>query len=138
MVRITSRTLTLPFIVVACPVSAPADQLAPINGRARYYAACSAATSHSVSKFIVIIKETALCYVIALNEITYSADQSNTNLLVGLIEIFAFLAISYFVICSRLSVLLERRLAVSARPAQQADKAPKRQLWPGPDRAPAN
>lgn len=70
-----------------------------------------------LNQFILIIKETALGYVITFNEITYSANQLNNILLVRPIEIFAILAISYFVICSglsRLSVLLERRLASAA------------------------
>lgn len=71
-----------------------------------------------LNQFILIIKETALGYVITFNEITYAANQLNNILLVRPIEIFGVLAISYFVICSglsRLSVILERRLAVAAR-----------------------
>jgi len=70
-----------------------------------------------LNQFVLLIKETALGYVITFNEITYSANQLNNILLVKPIEIFAVLALSYFVVCSglsRCSVLLERRLSLHA------------------------
>ncbi len=68
-----------------------------------------------LNQFVLLIKETALGYVITFNELTYSANQLNNILLVKPVEIFAVLAASYFVVCSglsRCSVLLERRLSL--------------------------
>ena len=48
-----------------------------------------------LSQFVLLIKETALGYVITFNEITYAANQLNNILLVKPVEIFAVLAITY-------------------------------------------
>lgn len=47
-----------------------------------------------LNQFILIVKETALGYVITFNEITYAANQLNNILLVRPVEIFAVLALS--------------------------------------------
>ena len=76
-----------------------------------------------LNQFILIVKETSLGYVITFNEITYTANQLNNILLVKPVQIFGLLAITYLVLCSglsRLSVLLERRLAVASRSVQPA------------------
>ena len=75
-----------------------------------------------LNNFILLVKETSLGYVITFNEITYSANQLNNILLVKPVQIFALLALTYFVICSgmsRISVLLERRTVSASltRPA---------------------
>lgn len=84
-----------------------------------------------LNQFVLLIKETALGYVITFNELTYSANQLNNILLVRPVEIFAILAVSYLVVCSglsRCSVLLERRLGVpTARVARVSAPAP----WAG-------
>ena len=67
-----------------------------------------------LNQFILIVKETSLGYVITFNELTYSANQLNNILLVKPVQIFAILALTYFILCSglsRISVMLERRLA---------------------------
>lgn len=93
-----------------------------------------------LNQFILIVKETALGYVITFNELTYAANQLNNILLVRPVEIFAVLAASYFIVCSglsRLSVLLERHLAVRTQPAQDAGGAAKARTRPGPGYAQA-
>ena len=72
-----------------------------------------------LNQFILIVKETSLGYVITFNEITYTANQLNNILLVRPVQVFAVLALTYFVICSgmsRLSDTLERRLTVARHP----------------------
>ena len=67
-----------------------------------------------LNQFILIVKETSLGYVITFNEVTYTANQLNNILLVQPVQVFAVLALIYFVICSgmsRASAVLERRLA---------------------------
>ena len=76
-----------------------------------------------LNQFILIVKETSLGYVITFNEITYTANQLNNILLVRPVQVFAVLALTYFLICSgmsRLSDTLERRLAASRRPTASA------------------
>lgn len=72
-----------------------------------------------LNQFTQLIKETSLGYVITFNEVTYSASQLNSILLVHPVEIFGILALTYFALCSGLSQLSlrwERRLvARSAR-----------------------
>ena len=92
-----------------------------------------------LNQFILIVKETALGYVITFNEVTYAANQLNNILLVRPVEIFAVLALSYLVICSglsRMSVLLERRVGVRAWPVPQVGGATG--ILPGPGRAQAD
>ena len=76
-----------------------------------------------LNQFILIVKETSLGYMITFNELTYSANQLNNILLVRPVEIFMLLAATYLVICSglsRISSLLERRLAAPSRAAEPA------------------
>lgn len=51
------------------------------------------------SQFISTIKETSLGYVIAVNELTFSANQVNNMLLTQPLQVFTLLAAIYFVVC---------------------------------------
>ncbi|MGA1832791.1 amino acid ABC transporter permease [Rhizobium wenxiniae] len=51
------------------------------------------------SQFISTIKETSLGYVIAVNELTFAANQVNSLLLTKPLQVFTILAITYFVVC---------------------------------------
>lgn len=66
-----------------------------------------------VSQFASTIKETSLGYVISVQELTYSANQINSNLLTRPFEVFLILALTYFAVCFCLTLLahtLERRI----------------------------
>ncbi len=61
-----------------------------------------------LSQFVSTIKETTLGYVINVPELTFAASQLNNRLLTKPFEIFAILAIVYFVVCWSLSELANR------------------------------
>lgn len=65
-----------------------------------------------LSQFISTVKETSLAYVIGVQELTYAANQINSVLLTRPLEVFALLALTYFVLNLLLSgvvMLIERR-----------------------------
>jgi polar amino acid transport system permease protein len=69
-----------------------------------------------LSQFVSTIKETTLGYIINVPELTFAAGQINNRLLTKPFEVYAILAISYFVVCwtlTWLAGLLERRIAAS-------------------------
>ena len=51
-----------------------------------------------LSQFVSTIKETTLGYVINVPELTFAASQLNNRLLTKPFEIFAILAIVYFIV----------------------------------------
>ena len=55
------------------------------------------------SQFISTIKETSLGYVIAVNELTFAANQVNNQLLTQPLQVFTILAAIYFLLCFLLS-----------------------------------
>jgi polar amino acid transport system permease protein len=52
-----------------------------------------------LNQFINLIKNTSLGYIISLNELTYSAYQINIQLLTKPFQVYAILAVTYFLIC---------------------------------------
>lgn len=60
-----------------------------------------------ISQFISIIKETSLGYVINVQEITFSANQVNNELLVKPFQVFFILAVTYFSLCFSLTKVAE-------------------------------
>jgi polar amino acid transport system permease protein len=70
-------------------------------------------TPAMIGQFSSTIKDTALAYVISVNEITLAANQINGTLLTKPFQVFALLAMIYFVLCfslSQLAKLLETRI----------------------------
>jgi len=66
-----------------------------------------------VSQFIGIIKETTLGYIINLQEMTFAANQVNNQLLTKPFQVYAILALTYFVLCyglTQVAEALERRI----------------------------
>lgn len=66
-----------------------------------------------LNRFISLIKNTSLGYIISLNELTYSAYQINVQLLTKPFQVYAILAVTYFLICWSLGqamTRLERRI----------------------------
>lgn len=67
-----------------------------------------------VSQFISTIKETSLGYVISAHELTFAAAQVNNVLLTQPFEVYAILALTYFLLCfalTSLARLVEWRLS---------------------------
>ncbi|MFO1220611.1 MAG: amino acid ABC transporter permease [Burkholderiaceae bacterium] len=66
-----------------------------------------------LSQFVSTIKETTLGYVINVPELTFAAGQINNQLLTKPFEVFAILALIYYVVCWSLTwaaTWLERRI----------------------------
>ena len=55
------------------------------------------------SQFISTVKETSLGYVIAVNELTFAANQVNNMLLTKPLQVFTILAAIYFLVCFALT-----------------------------------
>lgn len=67
-----------------------------------------------VSQFVSSIKDTALGYVISVNELTFAGSQINATLLTMPFQVYILLAAIYFVVCALLTQLarwLEQRIA---------------------------
>ncbi|NTA13934.1 amino acid ABC transporter permease [Agrobacterium tumefaciens] len=56
-----------------------------------------------ISQFTMLIKETSLGYVIALNELTFSASQVSSTLMTRPMEVYIILASIYFIVCFTIS-----------------------------------
>lgn len=68
-----------------------------------------------LSQFVSTIKETTLGYVINVPELTFAAGQINNQLLTKPFEVFAILALIYYVVCWSLTwaaTSLERRIEI--------------------------
>lgn len=82
-----------------------------------------------ISQLVSIIKDSTLGYVINVQELTFAANQVNNQLLTKPIEVFAIVALSYYVICFSLTWLanrLEQRIArkrLNSAPAGAAKAA---------------
>ncbi|MBT2321209.1 amino acid ABC transporter permease [Variovorax paradoxus] len=75
-----------------------------------------------LNQFVVVVKNTSLAYVIGVDELTNAAYQVNSQLLTKPFQVYALLAITYFVLCfalSRAVEAVERRIA-SARLSRPA------------------
>jgi polar amino acid transport system permease protein len=66
-----------------------------------------------VSQMVTTIKETSLGYIIGLSEVSFIASQINAQVIIRPAEVYATLALTYFVLCfglARLGRTLEKRL----------------------------
>jgi polar amino acid transport system permease protein len=82
-----------------------------------------------LSQFVATIKETTLGYVINVPELTFAAGQINNRLLTKPFEVFALLAIIYFVVCWSLTwaaTKLERHIE-----SRRGGGAPRTEAGPG-------
>lgn len=71
-----------------------------------------------VNQFVSLIKDTSLAFIVGINELTYVASQINNRTLTKPAEIFAIIAIIYFVLCFSLTSYarhLEKRLSWGSR-----------------------
>jgi len=66
-----------------------------------------------ISQFVSTIKETSIGYVISVHELTYSANQVNSALLVKPLQVFLTLSVIYFLVCyslTRTAKEIEKRI----------------------------
>ena len=66
-----------------------------------------------ISQFISIIKETTLGYMINVQEMTFAANQVNNQLLTQPFQVYAILAITYYLLCyglTRVATAVEHRI----------------------------
>jgi polar amino acid transport system permease protein len=78
-----------------------------------------------VSQLVSIIKDSTLGYVINVPELTYAANQVSNQLLTKPFQVFAIVALSYYIINFSLTWLanrLELRIASRRQSAQSAGK----------------
>jgi polar amino acid transport system permease protein len=67
-----------------------------------------------VNQFVSTIKETSLGYIIGLTEVAFITTQINTQVFTKPVQVYATLAVTYFVLCfglSRVAYAMEKRLA---------------------------
>jgi polar amino acid transport system permease protein len=67
-----------------------------------------------VNQFVSTIKETSLGYIIGLTEVAFITTQINTQVFTKPVQVYATLALTYFVLCfglSRVAYAMEKRLA---------------------------
>jgi polar amino acid transport system permease protein len=80
-----------------------------------------------ISQFVASIKDTALAYVVSVNELTLAASQVNANLLTMPFQVYLLLAGIYFVVCFAFTELarhLERRIADRRAGTQRSATTP--------------
>lgn len=68
-----------------------------------------------ISQFVSSIKDTALGYVISVNELTFAGSQINATLLTMPFQVYILLAAIYFVVCASLTQMarwIEQRIAL--------------------------
>lgn len=67
-----------------------------------------------VNQFVSLIKDTSLAFIVGVSELTHVATQVNNRTMIHPAEIFAFIAIIYFILCfafTSLSRWIEQKLA---------------------------
>jgi polar amino acid transport system permease protein len=67
-----------------------------------------------LSQCVSTVKDTSIGYVISVQELTFSAQQINAQLLTQPFHVFFILALTYFVVCYTLTQcahVMERRIA---------------------------
>jgi len=61
-----------------------------------------------LNQWVSLIKDTSLAYVIGVGELSYEATQVSNRVMVHPVEIFLFVALVYFVLCSALQLAASR------------------------------
>lgn len=67
-----------------------------------------------VNQFVSLIKDTSLAFIVGVSELTHVATQVNNRTMIYPAEIFAFIAVLYFILCfafTTLSRWIEQKLA---------------------------
>jgi len=61
-----------------------------------------------VNQWVALIKDTSLAYIVGVSELTYVATQLNNRTLVYPAEVFLFVGLMYFLLCSALQLAAAR------------------------------
>ncbi|MCG8708520.1 amino acid ABC transporter permease [Brenneria sp. 4F2] len=77
-----------------------------------------------VSQLVSIIKDSTLGYVISVPELTYAANQVNNQLLTKPFQVFAIVALGYYIICFSLTWLANRLEAHIDNKRRNENQAP--------------
>ncbi|SDV47359.1 amino acid ABC transporter permease [Chitinasiproducens palmae] len=76
-----------------------------------------------VNQWVALIKDTSLAYIVGVPELSFLANQVNSRLMVHPVEIFLFVALLYFALCTGLgwgaARLLERAAGDGSRSASR-------------------
>ncbi|VVE40846.1 L-cystine transport system permease protein YecS [Pandoraea iniqua] len=75
-----------------------------------------------VNQWISLVKDTSLAYIVGVAELSFLATQVNSRLMVYPAEVFAFVALIYFVMCSALEWLCGKAFSQSA-PTRDSGRA---------------
>lgn len=73
----------------------------------------------TVGQFVTTIKDTSLGYVIGVNELTYAANQVNSNVITEPFAVFLTLSLVYFIICFSLTQTVR---SMEARAQRRKDR----------------
>ncbi|VVD90035.1 polar amino acid ABC transporter, inner membrane subunit [Pandoraea communis] len=77
-------------------------------------------TPSVVNQWVSRVKDTSLAYIMGVTELSFVATQVNSRLMVYPAEVFAFVTLIYFVMCSALEWLCTKWLGKPLRPAPRA------------------
>ncbi|VVE78405.1 polar amino acid ABC transporter, inner membrane subunit [Pandoraea sputorum] len=87
-------------------------------------------TPSFVNQWISLVKDTSLAYIVGVAELSFVATQVNSRLMVYPAEVFAFVALIYFVMCTALewlcTTLLGKPLQPQASDPDDAKAKPRR------------
>lgn len=83
-------------------------------------------TPSFVNQWVSLVKDTSLAYIVGVTELSFVATQVNSRLMVYPAEVFAFVALIYFVMCSALEWLCTKWLGKPLRPAADTTQKPRR------------
>lgn len=80
-------------------------------------------TPSFINQWVSLVKDTSLAYIVGVAELSFVATQVNSRLMVYPAEVFAFVALIYFVMCSALEWLCTRLLSKPRRVPLDEDDA---------------
>ncbi|QHE93681.1 ABC transporter permease subunit [Pandoraea fibrosis] len=87
-------------------------------------------TPSFINQWVSLVKDTSLAYIVGVAELSFVATQVNSRLMVYPVEVFAFVALIYFVMCSALEWGCTTLLGKPLRPeADLAEMEKPRRGW---------
>ncbi|VVE88461.1 polar amino acid ABC transporter, inner membrane subunit [Pandoraea bronchicola] len=87
-------------------------------------------TPSFINQWVSLVKDTSLAYIVGVAELSFVATQVNSRLMVYPAEVFAFVALIYFVMCGLLEWLCTTLLGKPLRPEAGIAKTEKpRRGW---------
>lgn len=64
-----------------------------------------------VNQWVTLIKDTSLAYIVGVPELTFLANQVNNRLMVYPVQIFIFVGLGYWLVCTGFHLLVNRLIA---------------------------